>query len=145
MAGRGRPGTSGPVDGAGRRSIYLNVRRNFLSPFLLAFDYPVPFTTMGRRMTSNVPAQALILLNDPFVIDQAGQWARRAAQKPNQTPSDRIHSLYLEAFGRPPASEELETARQFVQDDETGSSKARQGWSDLCHVLLNVKEFIFVR
>src|SRR5262245_64560520 len=43
MVGRGRPGTSGPLDGAGRRSIYLNVRRNFLTPMFLAFDYPVPF------------------------------------------------------------------------------------------------------
>src|SRR5262249_42533181 len=62
MVGRGRPETSGPLDGAGRRSVYLNVRRNFLTPLFLAFDYPVPFSTMGRRSVSNVPAQALTLL-----------------------------------------------------------------------------------
>src|SRR5262249_52356359 len=44
MVGRGRPGASGPLDGDGRRSVYLNVRRNFLNPMFLAFDYPVPFT-----------------------------------------------------------------------------------------------------
>ncbi|MCS6776715.1 MAG: DUF1549 and DUF1553 domain-containing protein, partial [Chthonomonadaceae bacterium] len=49
MEGRGRPKTSGPLDGNGRRSIYIGVRRNFLTPFFLAFDYPVPFSTMGRR------------------------------------------------------------------------------------------------
>ena len=59
MEGRGRPGRSGPLDGDGRRSIYLNVRRNFLDPMFLAFDMPVPFSTMGRRNVSNVPAQAL--------------------------------------------------------------------------------------
>ena len=58
MEGRGKP-KSGPLDGAGRRSIYLNVRRNFLNPLLLAFDYPVPFSTVGRRSVSSVPAQAL--------------------------------------------------------------------------------------
>jgi len=47
------------------------VRRNFLSPMLLAFDTPIPFSTMGRRSLSNVPAQALILMNDPFVQEQA--------------------------------------------------------------------------
>src|SRR5262249_55097683 len=46
--GRGRP-ASGPLDGDGRRSLYLSVRRNFLSPFLLAFDTPSPFSTVGRR------------------------------------------------------------------------------------------------
>src|SRR5262249_23119302 len=61
MIGRGRP-ASGPLDGDGRRGLYLNVRRNFLNPMFLAFDYPVPFSTMGRRSVSNVPAQALTML-----------------------------------------------------------------------------------
>ncbi len=79
MDGRGRPGRSGPLDGDGRRSIYLNVRRNFLNPMFLAFDTPVPFSTMGRRNVSNVPAQALTLMNDPLVVAQARLWAERAA------------------------------------------------------------------
>ncbi len=48
MVGRGRPGASGPLDGDGRRSVYLNVRRNFLNPMFLAFDYPVLLTTIGK-------------------------------------------------------------------------------------------------
>ncbi|CAN5436034.1 PSD1 and planctomycete cytochrome C domain-containing protein [soil metagenome] len=145
MAGRGRPSSSGPLDGAGRRSIYLNVRRNFLSPLLLAFDYPVPFTTMGRRMTSNVPAQALILLNDPFVVGQAGLWADRALQNSASTTSDCIRQVYLEAFGRPPTSEEIAVAQSYLAENSPGQGETRQAWVDLCHVLLNVKEFIFVR
>jgi len=62
MQGRGRPRQQGPLDGDGRRSIYIAVRRNFLSPMMLAFDTPIPFTTIGRRNVSNVPAQALILI-----------------------------------------------------------------------------------
>src|SRR5262249_13004659 len=68
MQGRGRPKESGPLDSDGRRSLYLNVRRNFLTPMLLVFDYPTPFTTIGRRGVSNVPAQALALMNNPFVL-----------------------------------------------------------------------------
>jgi hypothetical protein len=64
MQGRGRPANSGPLDGDGRRSIYLGVRRNFLNPMFLAFDYPIPFTTIGRRSVSNVPAQALTMMNN---------------------------------------------------------------------------------
>src|SRR5260221_1514639 len=61
MEGRGRPAHSGPIDGAQRRSIYQDVRRNFLAPMMRAFDFPVPSTTVGRRTVSNVPAQSLIL------------------------------------------------------------------------------------
>src|SRR5262249_19083019 len=43
QVGRGRP-ASGPLDGNGRRSIYLQVRRNFINPMFTAFDYPTPFT-----------------------------------------------------------------------------------------------------
>jgi hypothetical protein len=77
MQGRGRPDHSGPLDGDGRRSIYGSVRRNFISPFLLAFDTPVPFSTMGRRNVANVPAQSLILMNDPFVLDRVRGWDRQ--------------------------------------------------------------------
>ena len=69
MTGRGGK-KNGPLDGAGRRSIYGSVYRNFLSPFMLAFDQPAPFGTKGRRSVSNVPAQSLALLNDPFVLEQ---------------------------------------------------------------------------
>ncbi|MEZ5433107.1 MAG: DUF1553 domain-containing protein [Verrucomicrobiales bacterium] len=54
----GTSGRSGPVDGEGRRSLYTEVRRNFLPPFLLAFDTPIPFNAMGRRAAPNVPAQS---------------------------------------------------------------------------------------
>ena len=47
MNGRGRPKKSGSLDGDGRRSIYISVRRNFLSPFMLAFDTPTPFSSIG--------------------------------------------------------------------------------------------------
>ena len=57
MIGRGRPAASGALDGDGRRTIYLSVRRNFLSPMLLAFDYPIPFSTNGRRSANSVASR----------------------------------------------------------------------------------------
>jgi hypothetical protein len=49
MQGRGRPGKSGPIDGARRRSVYLETRRNFLDPFMQAFDEPPPSTACVKR------------------------------------------------------------------------------------------------
>jgi hypothetical protein len=138
MVGRGRPGVSGPLDGDGRRSIYLAVRRNFLAPMFLAFDYPTPFTTIGRRGTSNVPAQALTMMNNPLVIEQAGKWADRTLSDPARSPEARIREMYTSAFGREPDERELRAGLDFVADGN------RQSWSDYAHVLLNVKEFIYI-
>jgi hypothetical protein len=139
MDGRGRPGVNGPLDGNGRRSIYIAVRRNFLSPFMLAFDTPVPFSTMGRRNVSNVPAQALILMNDPFVVEQAERWATRVRAECDE-PGERIRWMYLSAFARQPTEQELQLALQFV-----GDSTAEERWAELAHALINTKEFIFLR
>ncbi len=145
MIGRGRP-PSGPLDGAGRRSIYVNVRRNFLTPMFLAFDYPIPFTTMGRRSVSNVPAQALTMMNNPFVIQQARRWADRVLAGPAASPRQRIARLYETAFGRPPSESEMSEALAFLaeQGKQYGSPDNPRAWADLCHVLVNVKEFIFI-
>jgi len=142
MDGRGRPEVSGPLDGAGRRSLYVQVRRNFLTPMFLAFDAPVPFSTMGRRNVSNVPAQALTLLNDPLVVELAGAWARRSLEGGDMPVERRIDRLYETAFGRPPTDREARRCAEFVA--ERGPADPLGTWSDLCHVLFNVKEFIYV-
>jgi len=151
MQGRGRPKKSGPLDGEGRRSIYVSVRRNFLSPMMLAFDTPQPARSVGLRTVSNVPAQALILMNNPFVIEQAGHFARRLLARDLGT-EERIERLYEEMFSRFPREEELVAAKQFLlkQAREYGLSEAagwvdEAVWTDLCHAMFNVKEFIFIR
>ena len=96
LEGRGRP-ADGPLDGDGRRSLYIAVRRNFLSPMMLAFDTPSPFSTVGRRTVSNVPAQALILMNDPFVHQQAEVWAKRVLATQGGPTQERITRMYLAA------------------------------------------------
>jgi len=145
LVGRGRPGSAGPLDGDGRRSIYMNVRRNFLNPMLLAFDSPIPFSTIGRRSVSNVPAQALALMNNPFVLQQAEVWARRASEQYPE-PGSRIRAMYVAAYGRPPAASEEEMALAFIEEQarQYATGEALRPWADLAHVLYNVKEFIFI-
>ena len=131
--GRGKP-VSGPLDGDNRRSIYIQVRRNFLTPLFLAFDYPVPLSTIGSRGSSTVPSQALLLLNNAFVLEQASRWAKSAEmQQPD--PTRRIQLLFEQAFGRSPEDWELKDSLLFTKDHD---------WADLCHVLFNSAEFIYV-
>jgi hypothetical protein len=145
LMGRGRP-ASGPLDGYGRRSIYTAVRRNFLSPFLLAFDAPIPFSAVGRRTVSNVPAQALILMNDPLVHQQADLWAQRVLASTGDM-RQHIGTMYLGAFARPVSERELAMCLDFLAGQSqlhgTGT-ESPAAWADLAHALINVKEFIFL-
>jgi hypothetical protein len=151
MLGRGMP-ASGPLDGAGRRSIYIEVRRNFLSPMMLAFDAPIPFATVGNRGVSNVPAQALMLMNNPFVAAEATRWAQLMIARHPVSASDRIQQMYSIAFCRQPTEVELANNLRFLdaQSMQYGIPAELQMtderiWTDLAHVLINSKEFIFVR
>ena len=148
--GRGKP-ASGPLDGAGRRSIYTKIRRNFLPSFLMAFDMPVPFQAMGRRNVTNVPAQALALMNDPFVTSQAVAWAKKTLVQASRPTEARIDGMYREAFARAPTADERTAALEFLaaQAVRHGVSFLDQptheaAWADFAHALINTKEFIFV-
>lgn len=149
MQGRGRP-KGGPLDGAGRRSIYTSVNRNFLPPMMLAFDTPIPFTTIGRRTQSNVPAQALILMNDPFVVQQASRWAKRILSDQTVSVEARIGLLYEQAFARPATADEIQEGVEFLKaqaaayEADADWATDERTWADLCHVLFNVKEFVFL-
>ena len=152
MTGRGRPKESGPLDGNRRRSIYVEVRRNFLSPMMLAFDTPIPFNTMGRRNVSNVPAQSLILMNDSFVAQQSKLWAE-AIVKTGDSFEERLTIAYMTALGRQPTATETEKAKSYIASfaEEPGDPKEDIGpkdgvefWQELCHVIFNMKEFIYV-
>lgn len=137
MTGRGRPGKSGPLDGDGRRTVFVEVRRNFLDPFLLAFDFPMPATTAGDRNQSNVPAQALGLLNDPLVGELTKRWSQRWTNLDDSR--ERVGRMIGTAFGRPATPAEIEQCLSFVE------SLGDDGWQELAHVLLNSKEFSYLR
>ena len=124
---------------APRRSIYLQQRRNSLPPFLASFDAPKPFTTLGRRDVTTVPAQSLTLLNDPAVLQLARAWAE-SVQRRFPSRDARIDALFWEGLGRGPSTVEAQKAGEFLA--QSGS------WEDLtplAHALFNLKEFIYLR
>jgi hypothetical protein len=137
--GRGKP-PSGPLDGDGRRSIYIQVRRNFLTPMFLAFDHPLPISAIGNRTASVVPSQALMLLNNEFVLQQARLWAQRTMRE-GLGPEDLVAALYRDAFAREPKVTEQIAALDYLrQHGDNEESRA-----DLCHVLFNTAEFSYVQ
>jgi hypothetical protein len=138
--GRGKP-KSGPLDGDGRRSIYLQVRRNFLPSIFMAFDYPLPISAIGARGSSTVPSQALLMLNNEFVADQAAKWAARTIDA-SADARQRITAMYRAAFTRDPEPGETADNLDFVAK-HTGDERA--AWTDVAHVLFNSAEFLYLR
>lgn len=143
-----QPKESGPLNGLGRRTVYQKVDRNFLNPMMLVFDTPSPFGTQGCRSKSNVPAQALSLLNDPFVIEESRKWAEQVLIIEDWTHSQRIKYMVEHAHGSTPTETEIQTLLTFLdrQAREYGISKADiRCWSDLAHCLINMKSFSYLR
>ncbi len=134
---------SGPIDGGGRRSVYLEVRRNFLNDFLVTFDFPKPVAPTGRRSETNVPAQNLTLMNDPFVKHEAGVFAKRLlAAAPDF--ATRCQLLHQAAFQRSATAEEAARLAAYVgtpsnPDDELAA------WSDIAQVTFNSKELLYLK
>ena len=98
-----------------------------------------------------MPAQALALMNDPFLIDQAKFWAGRLVEDSNSTTEKRIEIMYLTALGRPPTAQEFARMQTLVEqfmdlhqvepDRLPGSELV---WKEACHAIFNVKELIYV-
>lgn len=129
VSGRLLPEQFGPpVEGnANRRSVYVRVQRNALDPFLRAFDFPEPFTTTGRRDTTNVPAQSLTMLNDPRVAELAAAWAASVlGDKQLASDEARIQGMFVKAFGRPAQAAELGKLQAYLADTQAGYTKVAE-------------------
>lgn len=140
---RAKPRYQAPLDGAGRRSLYLELRRNYMPAFLRIFDMPNAAESTGKRNTTNVPAQALALLNDPFVHQQSRAWAKRIITR-SSSPEERIRILHRQAFGREASPADLSWGlKALEQFSDSGSEE--DIWTNLCHLMINRKEFIYVQ
>ena len=151
MNGRGKPAKSGPLDGDRRRSIYMEVRRNFMDPLMMTFDRPNPFNAFGRRTVTNVPSQSLILLNDPFVIQQAAAMATNLLSKKISLANERIDWIYQRSLSRNATEQEIDDAEEFIS--QLKNTYAKHGikrniewviWKDYIHSVFNLKEFIYL-
>jgi hypothetical protein len=141
----------GPLDGNGRRSVYTKITLMQGPAFLEVFNFPDPKTAMGRRDVTNVPAQALTLLNDPFVVQQAEFWAERLVAAPDASVGARIDRMFRVAFGRSPKPAEAtrfeRAVRQLAELSQVPTADVLQSkpvWKDVAHAMFNVKEFIYI-
>jgi len=124
------------------RSVYLCYLRSSPPPELAAFDLPSFTSVTGRRESSTVPGQALHLLNNPFVVDQAHAFARSLAEATSGR-EQQIRAAYRRALNRDPISEELHQATRLV-DSIASESDHHRALASFCQALLICNEFRYV-
>lgn len=148
-----------------RRGLYTWWQRSYLHPSLLAFDAPSREECCAERTCSNIPQQALVLLNDPTYVEAARGLACRALEAKNSNNNERLDWMFAQVLQRKPSSNE-QTALLDLLDQQytyykehpdsaikltqTGIFQPKQpldpleqsAWTHIARVLLNLHETI---
>ena len=127
-----------------RRSVYAYAKRGLRYPMFEVFDQPNMNVTCERRTTTTVPTQALTLLNNDFALRQARSFARRVAGVA-ATNAERVSQAYRISLSREPTDAEMAANLEFLERQakyHKGDSLA--ALTDLCDVILNLNEFLYV-
>lgn len=124
-----------------RRSVYVFVKRNLRYPLFSLFDAPDRNETCSRRFATTTAPQALTLLNDGIVLGFAKDFAARVTKESGNDPEKVVDRAFVVAFGHVPTSEERQAMIDFMKNHKGTFAEAA---TDLCHVLLNLNEFLYV-
>ena len=123
-----------------RRSVYVPVFRNTLPEIFEVFDFADPNIQGGSRTSSTIAAQALLMMNHPFVIEQSEKAAKTLLQSKPISISQAIEQAYMQVIGRPPSPDEAELARGFIGDQK--DSQAR--WTSIYQTLFQCVDFRYI-
>jgi len=135
------------LDGSFHRSVYLPVMRDQLPDVLRQFDFAEPSLVTGKRDSTNVPPQALYLMNSDFVRARAAALAKRVSEEA-ATDAERIALAYRRCLNRAPDEEEKRLVLEFLQapvpDGADAAKEAGKRWQDVCQALLASADFRMV-
>lgn len=147
MKGRGTLVSSNNADskakfkGVGEpcRSVYLPVVRGYVPSLMKNLDAAEPDLLVGRRPTTNVPAQALALVNSPVV----NEWAKQAASDVMSNAAqfdDRLRHAYVTLFHRQPTARDIEIAMKFFEASK-GGQDSLDAWHEYVAAMIASTEF----
>ena len=126
-----------------RRALYLPVIRNNLYALFEQFDFPDPTMPTGTRHETVMAPQALVMLNDPLILDSAAALAQRSDQA-NMTPVERIRKLYRLTLGRSPDATELKRDTRLWRA-LASKTEETEAWGLYCQSLLVSNEFLYLK
>ncbi len=148
-----------------RRGMYTWWQRSFPHPSMLAFDSPTREECAADRPRSNIPQQALVLLNDPSYVEAARAFATHIVQSGGADSSARLKYAFRQALARDPRPQETEQlsklaeklAAQYAADPKAAEAVLKVGiapmpggmnptelatWTNIARVILNLHETV---
>ncbi len=148
-----------------RRGLYTWWQRSFVHPSMLAFDAPTREECAADRPRSNIPQQALVLLNDPSYVEAARAFAAHIVQNGGADSASRLKYAFRRALARDPRPQEAEQlaklveklAAQYASDPKSAESTLKVGlspmpsgmnpaelatWTNIARVILNLHETV---
>lgn len=128
------------LDGSLYRSIYLPVLRDEMPDILKLFDFAEPSLVTGRRDTTNVPSQALYLMNSDFIRARAEGLARRVSVG-DADQAARIEWAFQYCFNRPPDEVEKELVTEYFKNAVIPASGIDERLINFCQSLLASADF----
>ncbi len=143
VAGRLDHRRGGPAKGRNdvpRRSLYIQTRRFDRNDYAMLFDCANPEQVVAQRSVSITAPQALFLLNNTFVKQQAKAVAARVSEEVPGGGPPRVQRIYELLFSRPATVVELAIAEEFI----AGAPDRKQGWNEYAQLLLASNEFFYV-
>jgi Protein of unknown function (DUF1553)/Protein of unknown function (DUF1549)/Planctomycete cytochrome C len=102
-----------------RRALYVHWQRQFLHPWLLAFDAPTREECTAQRNISNTPSAALVLLNDPSYVEAARALAARVLTEAQGDDQARLRWAWRTVLARDPRSEETQLLAELLSSHRT--------------------------
>jgi len=151
LDGERKPGKSNDLKGAQhRRSLYVQVRRSRKLSFLDAFDAPAMEPNCSKRPVSTVAPQALIFMNNEFVIAQSRLMAERLQKLAPKDLDGQLTIGWEHALGHVPTDTELSDAREFVHKQTELFKKNKDKTPELtalanyCQALMSANKFVYV-
>ena len=125
-----------------RRTIYVPTLRGHRHALYELFNYPDDEAVNSARTSGSVPTQALYLMNNPLVMDNADALVQRLESEASATPTDRIRRLYQLCYCRLPSEEEQNQDLAFLKE-QTAVSDEYRAWSQLAQSMLISGEFLY--
>ncbi len=136
-----------------KRSVYLPIVRDSVPEVLDLFDFAEPSLVIASRDVTNVPSQALYLMNNRFVREQADALAQRVLAAPLDFPG-RINLAHQLTLGRAATTSEFQRAHAYLLSearsliparDTSKEAAAQQSWATFCQALFASAEFRYIR
>ena len=132
-----------------RRTIYVFQRRSLLLPIVEVFDGADLVNTCSRRNNTTIAPQALALFNSEFTREESRHIAERVVREAGADTATLIDRAYRLILSRPSTAKQKLLTQEFLTKQtglytKRGKEASLLAFTDLCHVLINSNEFLYL-